>query len=561
MSFWTENRTNYILGLRVFIEGIEITKYLTGNVSIQYGSTGEFNTASLTIASPNDKFIITERNVNGQFYASEEEKRLLQVDRAFLDAKGAWDSNIGAPMFRYRDAIRIFERTHNNSNRWRHVFTGCVTQCTPSFSFDSGEKSLNFNCGDIREPIMGRKRFQSNKVYGEVKPEYIDKESTSLFEDMIYSTNQENTHVFAGMSLDDTISILLTGQYRVGKGLSFFQTTRGPASPLGKISRPFSFFTMNEAKDMEKIHSRIWGESLTYDEVTNIGKETRNDGKYSPFGENIVLDMVLPGGGLGIKHLTQFTLQQMGSNERTWETYLGMINSLCERIEYQFHIHPNGNIMFEPILYDHIPEYFPNYKECFIAKAQLKDNLNITPNPQSIVTSLIVTGGCANTNTPIDVGTVRQPRVAVYSKEMQHLYGINNEDMDFPFTADQNNLKLFASLEFQKRMMAATSLDFSIAWRPGLWLNRPMLVNDRYLGRIKTLGNEYTVGEDINLSIELDAVRFLDSKGVFMHISNEKSGLINWSGIFGKDDISDATQKTLFMDMLRKERKLTEKIE
>ena len=556
MAFWSEKRSNYILGLRMFIEGVEVTEYLTGSVNISYGSTNAFNTASFTIANPNSLFLITDRNLQGQYYRKEKFKKELQEYREKLKAKGAWDSNEGAPIFRYRDSVRIFERTHTNNQRWRHVFTGCLTGVTPSTSIETGESSLNINCGDIREPIMGRKRFQSNKVTGEVKPEYMDTESTSLFKDILYDINQENTHIFAGMSFENTLSILLTGAYQTGPGLAEYPG----AAPLGQISRPREFFRMKSPYDISKVHDLIWSESMVYDEVTYIGENTKNDGLFSPFGPDVTMNVVLPNDGLGIKNLTEYSVQEMGSQERAWETFLGMINSLCGRIEYQFHIHPNGQIMFEPILYDHVPNYFGKYKDCFYARAHLKDNLNIVPDPQSIVTSLVVTGGCANTNTPNDMGTVRQPRVAVYSKEMQRLYGINNEEMDFPFTQDQNNLKLFACIEWQKRLRAVSTLETGIAYRPGLWLNRPMDINEKYLGRINNLSFSYNVNESVDMTVELDSIRFLGVTGEYEYVTGLPSGMINWSGIFGKDSITNSSGRLLWMAMDGKERKLTENI-
>jgi hypothetical protein len=67
----------YFVSVRVFIAGVEVTNWLTGTVTITYAGRDGHNTASFTLQSALDNFIITNRNAPG----------LMVTDRATGEVK------------------------------------------------------------------------------------------------------------------------------------------------------------------------------------------------------------------------------------------------------------------------------------------------------------------------------------------------------------------------------------------------------------------------------------------------------------------------------------------
>jgi murein DD-endopeptidase MepM/ murein hydrolase activator NlpD len=170
----------------VYIEGQNVTPFLSGHISVSYGSGAEPNKCDFTLDNAGHRFTLTPENIQLNRFRtpSGEDGRVVDFDydesakaamfrrKRDLDYNPIDDESGGrrfplhhwSTVFHKNDCVRVW--IHNPASEfdeWIPVFTGYVVSKPISEDYITGRNTISISCADIRH-LMSSMRVNSNNV-------------------------------------------------------------------------------------------------------------------------------------------------------------------------------------------------------------------------------------------------------------------------------------------------------------------------------------------------------------------------------------------------------------
>lgn len=254
--------------IKIYIFGVEVSRWLRGSLTITYGNRDSYNTASFELANPKKIWQITEKNLYqptgvftfGLSEFSEDAKKAIFSKKNDPAFNNTWELNVTKGIFgaktqssatetlkqsqlyyspsfkspkplaerKYRlnindciihknDPIRIF--IHNplvpqTAGQWMEVFCGFIQEHPITTNYITGESTLRISCYCIKQ-LMHKMRVQMNTMIN------MDPQPTmniGFYKDFI-KTNFK-THPYAQTSLENTIKDLVLGATKAAAVIS-----------------------------------------------------------------------------------------------------------------------------------------------------------------------------------------------------------------------------------------------------------------------------------------------------------------------------------------------------
>ena len=466
--------------------------------------------------------------------------------------------------------------------RWVPDFTGFVDLVEKQEDQTTGASSLQINCVDIKN-MMKRKRALLNPDISISASPDPQNNIAGVFSNIVkHSANGvATTNVFANMGFDKTVAYLLcnvredAGLVRelentfISNGYASMKTfekkgnfrlqpdmikaRREALEDKGAQSGGLGGYAIGhvslfpaEADSNQSIKTRkqkvlsdwyaltTFGVNRTWytdDEVTYIGSETHQQGKFSAFSRFV--HFLMPTEGVNFNNVIERIMFDSLGVDREYTNIFEIINGMCGKIDYVMQVNGMGDIMFEFPMYDFLPEYVEDdddFKYVY-AVGNMVSTSNVNDESESNpVTCLEVTGSyvdqtSANAEAGIPDEKVKQLQYTVYVKSdaLAVKYGPLLDNYDCPHltpigasNADENKVKLaiFGVIEFTKRLAAMSSLQIEAAYNPLLYPNRPLIsFYDRRIGLIDSADISLTMRQSATSSVDLTMVRRFDDKG------------------------------------------------
>lgn len=532
----------------IFVEGVELSKWLSGSVEWSLGGTGGENTASFSLVNAYKAFTITESNLKGLYHVnnsplSEGAKKRLIERKASKNAelRGLFSSvpteqadiyplNPGRPVFHKNDRARIWVKDPYGSG-WIPAFAGYLDSAPSDDDYVESRSTINLSFSDIRR-VMTRSRVQTNPLVQTEKhrPEPLFNDIAGIFRDL--ETTGQWSHILAQKNFEDMTSFLLTGGTyastlgtsnitgfdKLKTGLLFevdpqdtdkFVVTKREFS-LEK-DKPASPSSLSEWNDLTLFGANLSVRGGTYSkrEALEIGAQTFTGGEYDPGAARV--HYLLPKAGTGFKELIEYAKFAMNT-DRQWSDRKALIDEVCDRLSYEWCVTGFGDIVFEPPLFDFEPHHFGKSAKPFVFDHHA-NSVNVEYESGDIATALVAVGGVlyADDKTVNENAQVAYPQAWVTSPVLAARHGVMVDTMTFPHTNDTNVLCHLAVAEFMKRLSRSTTVSMNTLYRPGLLPNRPCL--------IKPLNKMATV-QSVNYS--LDVVGFAASCSLSLQMPRDK---------------------------------------
>lgn len=297
-----EDDPAYESGVRIWIQGIEFTKYLTGSVSRELGDASGDTTAQFSFTNEDDALVYTFENLRRilkldeppdfsltpqlqfareDFGAHEQEKRRMLEYKLKAPNNRPISGAFGTPMFpmfpvmpnisclQKNDPVRIWTRVPSmpaSANLWMPYFTGFLNEITIDDNWVNGESKVSLTARSIRSAVFSRMRvstdfqvanaFSLEYVFGLDPKSSVVNASNSLFFDQAYPSDRGQP--FIGLPVEKATKLLL----------------------------------VNEADDdFERIVPAVTGDPLKYiDAGTLNARSQRAAGKLGPTGVKFVSD-------------------------------------------------------------------------------------------------------------------------------------------------------------------------------------------------------------------------------------------------------------------------------
>jgi hypothetical protein len=238
----------YWMDFRLWIEGVDVTKWVTGTVSWSLAGTDSQNQLSFTLANQEDTWILTKQNLCKDTPQSkrwrktddlndERAKKSIWERKDKRNKDGGYDEklqlwtyplNPNTSVFHTHDCVRLFVRNPlSRGNYWIPAFTGFIDHHPMSDDYITGTRPLNFTCYCLKG-VMKRMRVGTNPIPAASQPtkqalasakktveQFIAKDAVfsddaGYFSDL-YTASGLN-HVLAGKNFEQSIYFLLLGE-------------------------------------------------------------------------------------------------------------------------------------------------------------------------------------------------------------------------------------------------------------------------------------------------------------------------------------------------------------
>lgn len=232
------------------------------------------------------------------------------------------------------------------------------------------------------------------------------------------------------------------------------------------------------------------GTYLTPEQVTLLGRGTVLDPVVgSPF--NAKLHMLLPHSGIPAKTFAQVDLDGPKDYQQgvSFQTRFELVNHICEQIDYQWHVTPNGDVAIEFPMYDFNPSAFGAYKSALTIDMH-SISASVEDEASDVPTALVVTAQETNNL----AGQIRAParaldpnRIVVYAPLLAARLGASVEQVSSPvaiggqiggggglFGGGIKGAEAWALLQMQKRLGQSSTLTLPMPYRPWVLPNRPI---------------------------------------------------------------------------------------
>ena len=168
----------------VYIEGEDVSPFLTGTISINYGFGSDYNKCDFTLDNAAHRFTITPENLRGifrtsspltqggsfdydesvkaQMYARKSDIRYNPVDPASGGRR--FPLHLWSTIFHKHDAVRIWIHNPASENdEWLPVFAGFVISKPVTEDYITGLNTLSVSCADIRS-LMASMRVNTTTM-------------------------------------------------------------------------------------------------------------------------------------------------------------------------------------------------------------------------------------------------------------------------------------------------------------------------------------------------------------------------------------------------------------
>ncbi len=169
----------------VYIEGEDVTPFLTGTISVTYGFGTDYNKCDFTLDNAGHRFTITPENLQGQFRTAsplgsgnafdyDETVKYNMYSRKSREDYNPVDPDSGgrrfplhlwSTVFHKHDAVRVW--IHNPASEldeWIPVFTGFIVSKPVTENYIDGLNTISVSCADIRL-LMSKMRVNTNTMF------------------------------------------------------------------------------------------------------------------------------------------------------------------------------------------------------------------------------------------------------------------------------------------------------------------------------------------------------------------------------------------------------------
>lgn len=173
----------------VYIQGVDVSRWLTSDISIDYNLNSSPNTCSFTLDNSLNRFTLTPENFQGKWRMardvefSEWEKRQLYDFKSQLNVNPA-DSLSGGlryplehygSIFHIMDPVRVWIRNPASgyeADEWIPAFTGYVVSKPRTTDYVNPNSNIEIQCQDIRF-LMRKMRINDNTVLAQLPGEAL----------------------------------------------------------------------------------------------------------------------------------------------------------------------------------------------------------------------------------------------------------------------------------------------------------------------------------------------------------------------------------------------------
>ncbi len=450
-----------------------------------------------------------------------------------------WDFQVGDIVINKHDTIVIWARNplDEGLDQWYRVFTGFVNTATETTDNITGKSSINISCYCIRA-LMRRMRVALNDGYGVIEPQIVVTDpELGVFRDIIRPGAGGRTHFLQGATLEQAVEQVVTGRMTLGVASDVnpdaLKSGRVGAFTLGRVltypggtsagQQRAGVPLANNTDDngiLEEWHTiSVFGDrdtvrnenSLvfsTYDDVSQLGGQCYPGGDDDPYAKK--LHMLLPNNGSNIKKLHQIAFDSQPTQYNMTNRF-DMLNYFVGELDYQFYTSPAGDLLLEFPMYDFLPEDFgPVWEPIFKFNSHLMTT-TATDEAAEMPTGVVVTGKMTDVEgakaDPTTLAFMR--RSAAFSRTIAARYGIGEfEWVEKNYLIEPELIAEYAALLYQKRLMAASQMSFTAAYRPYLMPNRPILHEQRNrLGLLQTVENSWEIFGEVTNELTTYALR------------------------------------------------------
>jgi hypothetical protein len=172
----------------VYIQGVDVTRYIKGSVSVMLGANEAINTFSCSLNNTGDLFTITPENIAGLWRRGPDEPFSEDAKKAIFDIKNdparnpfdigtvqqpgsgsrRWNLAVYGCVFHRMDPIRVW--VHNpfseaEKDEWLPVFTGYLTTKGVQDGWINGESTITINAVDIRDMMRHMRLDRTSLLY------------------------------------------------------------------------------------------------------------------------------------------------------------------------------------------------------------------------------------------------------------------------------------------------------------------------------------------------------------------------------------------------------------
>jgi hypothetical protein len=301
------------------------------------------------------------------------------------------------------------------------------------------------------------------------------------------------------------------------------------------------------------------GAYLTYEQVTTLGRGTVLDPvQGSPYNGRLM--MLLPDSGIPASGFAQVDLDGVKdfSQGVSFQTRYELVDHICEQIDYQWYVTPNGDVAMEFPMYDFTPKSFGAYKGAFTLDAHAI-SASVDDEATDIPTAMIVTaqesvqqaGDAAQTG----ANATDPNRLVVYAPLLAARLGAHVEQISSPvsvggsvsggggkmFGGGLKGAEAWALLQMQKRLGQSSTLSVPTPFRPWLLPNRPFHhVPRERIGITSNIQHSLTINETCQSTPVLWFVKKKHSDGKYRYPTSGGENMpINYStGVAQTGDIT-----------------------
>ena len=544
----------------VYVAGVDLTPFISGNVSVTWSDMNGPNQASFTLDNAMDTWVLTAENLEGFFrqtgdrYDETGKQQLFQYKnqegddglrsqnpRDPVTGERRWPLQNRSAIFNKYDPIRIwFHNPLSEEDQWMPVFAGFVDSFPISTDHTNGTSTLSLNCVDIKA-LLAKMRVLTNVVEPfnnnpQTVPDPLFGQDLGFFRDL--SRPGQFSHILAQQSFTSSVSFLITGS----NSLDVAGNTK---FGVGKFTNGEQVEYDGKPSTLEDWHRLVlFGSKRAFwtgAEVKAVGQATRWNEEGSPAQQQ--LHFLLPQKGLTARDLIEFQFFAGGSNQYEWENRLSLLQLLAGRIDYQFSTTGMGDIVFEFPMYDFKPSDFGEFEAAFIYDKHLR-SVRLNEEKGEGVSAVVFTGGFTQKDTDplsnIPAGLL--PRAQVISKVMASRIGAVVVTETLPFARDQNTLRNLAQIEFMKRLANFGEMDVEVVYRPFITPNRPIYIApEGRMALTTTVTHSLALFAEGGTSLTLNYLRAVRPDGKFLFITGGESAPISYNTFFGTTGVAVTT--------------------
>ena len=319
------------------------------------------------------------------------------------------------------------------------------------------------------------------RAVGDIYSAYVafDKKSAGLYGDLIEANNGQ-AHPLMGKSFEAAVEFLCSSNTNILRGRieSIGEYKKGG---LDKWNRTVLF--------------GIYQRPLTFKEVTIVGTETVRDTKnyFSPY--NAFYHMLRPAEGTGAATIVQKNTSDTSAVARktapSFETRKGLLDQICEAIDFQFFCNGMGDLIFEMPNYNAMPHDFGRVFEGAYLIAQDWIKSSVSEESTEVPTGWLVTGN--ENDKTVDQATNGRVAKGVFRKNsiicttLAQRIGVRAEHINIKIPgigaptsgAALDQMMTYAAFYIQRQLGRAHTFRVSQPFRPYIIPNRPIYLIPR----------------------------------------------------------------------------------